>query len=121
MVAKEIIMLPNKEKARGLLAYAVKRGKVKRGNCEVCGKENAQGHHMDYSKPLEVMWLCEKHHGKWHAENPKVPGYSLEKVVKISSPTYTRLREAKLKSGVPITVIITRLVEMNLQKFMKGK
>jgi len=44
-----------------------------------------------------------------------------EHSVKIKAQTYTRLREAKLKSGVPITVIITRLVEKHLTSFMKGK
>jgi len=44
-----------------------------------------------------------------------------EHSVKIKGSTYTRLREAKLKSGVPITVIITKLVERYLSIFMKGK
>ncbi len=30
--------------------------------CEVCGKMKSQAHHNDYSKPLEVRWLCPKHH-----------------------------------------------------------
>ena len=33
--------------------------------CEVCG-ESAQRHHDDYSKPLEVRWLCTRHHGEVH-------------------------------------------------------
>ncbi len=30
-----------------------------------CG-EKAQAHHHDYSKPLDVVWLCVKHHNEEH-------------------------------------------------------
>lgn len=30
--------------------------------CEVCGTTPAQRHHDDYSKPLEIRWLCPVHH-----------------------------------------------------------
>lgn len=33
--------------------------------CEVCGA-TAQKHHADYAKPLEIQWLCRKHHGQLH-------------------------------------------------------
>ena len=32
---------------------------------ECCGKP--QGHHPDYSRPLDVLWLCDKHHKEAHA------------------------------------------------------
>ena len=57
--------IKNKEKwlARSKARYAVKIGKlIKPDRCEVCEKKAAghalQGHHEDYSKPLEVTWLC---------------------------------------------------------------
>ena len=35
--------------------------------CEICGsKENLDKHHEDYSKPLEVMFLCRKCHKRLH-------------------------------------------------------
>ena len=34
--------------------------------CELCGKAFAHAHHDDYRKPLEVRWLCVKHHGTFH-------------------------------------------------------
>jgi hypothetical protein len=53
-------------KAREIFKYAIKSGKMERGKCMKCGKPNAQGHHFDYSKPLEVIWLCKKHHLEEH-------------------------------------------------------
>jgi hypothetical protein len=42
------------------LRYAVRKGVVeKKRKCEVCGSEKkVEAHHWNYSKPLEVQWLC---------------------------------------------------------------
>lgn len=53
-------------KARSVLNQAVKSGKVNRYPCTVCGNEDSHGHHEDYSKPLEVIWLCRKCHTEFH-------------------------------------------------------
>lgn len=54
---------PDKYKARNALNNAIRDGKIKRGPCEVCGtKVRVQGHHSDYSKPLDVRWLCFRCH-----------------------------------------------------------
>lgn len=46
---------------------AIKRGDLTRGTCETCGtNDRIHGHHADYSKPLDVQWLCEAHHRKEH-------------------------------------------------------
>ena len=54
--------------ARAKLRYAVRVGKVKKLPCEVCGKSKSHGHHPDYSKPLDVIWLCVKHHWELHTK-----------------------------------------------------
>lgn len=53
-----------RDNARHALRYAVKRGKVvKPLTCSKCGSDyRIQGHHEDYAKPLEVIWLCEPCH-----------------------------------------------------------
>nr|DAD85891.1 MAG TPA: hypothetical protein [Siphoviridae sp. ctGdK3] len=30
--------------------------------------ENLEAHHDDYSKPLQVRWLCRRHHKQLHKE-----------------------------------------------------
>jgi hypothetical protein len=35
--------------------------------CEQCG-DKAHAHHENYDKPLEVVWLCPKHHSARHRE-----------------------------------------------------
>jgi hypothetical protein len=47
-----------KKKAQRRVRDAVGRGEIERERCEVCGEGKAQGHHRDYEKPLEVVWLC---------------------------------------------------------------
>ena len=60
---------PEKLKANYLLNYAVKSGKIKRLPCIKCGDPKSHGHHSDYSKPYDVVWLCAKHHGKITSSN----------------------------------------------------
>lgn len=36
--------------------------------CVICGSDKSQGHHENYDKPLEVVWLCAAHHAERHKE-----------------------------------------------------
>lgn len=56
---------PEKAKAHAAVAYALSTGKLHRRGCEFCGSR-AQAHHEDYSKPLDVRWLCKQHHDEQH-------------------------------------------------------
>ena len=51
-----------------ILHEAIRNGSIIRLPCEKCGDVKSHGHHEDYSKPLEVSWLCQKHHRRRHAE-----------------------------------------------------
>lgn len=57
---------PEKYHAHNLVASAVKRGiLIKPNACELCGKAgNIHGHHEDYAKPLDVVWVCALCHRK---------------------------------------------------------
>lgn len=59
---------------------AIASGKLAKMPCEICGDMETQAHHDDYNKPLEVRWLCEKHHKEWHAKNtPKYIKKTIDK------------------------------------------
>ena len=57
---------PMKYKAKNRLCSALRRGDIKRKPCEVCGEVKSHGHHPDYNYPLDVIWLCSKHHAEEH-------------------------------------------------------
>lgn len=60
---------PLKRRARLAVQYAVRAGRLtKPDGCEACGGRGAriEAHHEDYSKPLDVNWLCSLCHGKRH-------------------------------------------------------
>jgi hypothetical protein len=61
---------PEKVKAQTAVSNAVRDGRLTRQPCEVCGNPKVDGHHEDYSKPLEVRWLCRAHHMELHRRYP---------------------------------------------------
>lgn len=59
---------PEKGRARWNTWKAVRDGVIKKGPCEV-GSDclgRIEAHHEDYGKPLEVRWLCKRHHMMLH-------------------------------------------------------
>lgn len=52
-----------------IVAKALREGKLVKQPCGVCGEAEVEAHHPDYDKPLEVVWLCKKHH---HAEHVRL-------------------------------------------------
>lgn len=59
-----------KHSARNKVYRAIKSGKlVKATECSQCGSiHRIQAHHIDYSKPLEVVWLCRTCHTNEHSK-----------------------------------------------------
>lgn len=56
---------PDRVKAHETISTALKRNKIKKMPCTVCGDKKSEAHHEDYSKPLDVTWLCRKHHREY--------------------------------------------------------
>ena len=54
--------------AHNAVARAIKSGLLIRGVCMRCAEPKTVGHHEDYDKPLEVMWLCQPCHKQRHKE-----------------------------------------------------
>ena len=63
---------PEKISARKKVHWAVKTGKLVRKPC-FCGEEKVFAHHEDYQKPLDVIWLCRKHHVEKHIAGGSLP------------------------------------------------
>lgn len=51
---------------RTIWRTARKRGKVLPQACAHCGAAEAEGHHEDYTRPLDVIWLCKPCHVQEH-------------------------------------------------------
>ena len=55
-----------KARARWLVGAWIRRGKLVRGPCVDCGSLLSEAHHADYSKPLEIEWVCHRCHVRRH-------------------------------------------------------
>lgn len=58
---------PEKIEAHKSLNLAIRHGRMQRKPCFLCDNPKSHGHHHDYSKPLDVWWMCHKHHMRFHA------------------------------------------------------
>lgn len=70
---KSAAKYPEKREATVALNNALRDGRIIKKPCEMCGNVKSQGHHADYSKPLEVRWLCSTHHRQVHREMATEP------------------------------------------------
>ena len=62
---------PEKYRAHSAVNSALRGGKLERPSaCEKCGRDGyvLHGHHEDYEKQLDVMWLCPPCHAERHKE-----------------------------------------------------
>lgn len=59
---------PEKRKAHHAVNNAIRDGRMKKpDSCSRCGSTfRIEGHHTDYSKPLDVVWLCSACHSREH-------------------------------------------------------
>ena len=54
-----------KHRARMKANYARRNGKLIPEPCK-CGSDHVEMHHPDYTKPLEIVWICRNCHLELH-------------------------------------------------------
>lgn len=59
---------PERIKAVNKINSEILKGNIKRQPCVICGDIKSEAHHPDYNKPLYIIWLCKRHHKKFHAK-----------------------------------------------------
>jgi ribosomal protein S27AE len=64
--ARQMAKAPEKVAARQEVLKALRKGSLVRQPCSICGEAVVQAHHDDYSKPLDVIWLCRTCHDDAH-------------------------------------------------------
>jgi len=58
---------PEKAHAYDAVKWALKTGKLQKYPCQHCGATHyVHAHHEDYSKPLDIIWLCPSCHLDQH-------------------------------------------------------
>lgn len=57
-----------KDRARSYAGVYERKGALIPTPCERCNAEKVEKHHPDYSKPLEIVWLCRPCHLALHRE-----------------------------------------------------
>lgn len=128
-----------KFRAREMLQYSVRSGKISRLPCERCGAPNTQAHHSDYAQPLHVKWLCQPCHGFEHTQGFCKRGHlrtpeNLNKRLDCRKCANIRARESRLRkkqiagasptSTIPMDIRIVRISnaygEVRCIKVMQG-
>lgn len=121
--------MSNKEKQRAhsLVHAAVRKGIIVRpADCSKCGSTPPviHGHHTDYSKPLDVVWLCSACHGIAHRSDPsllsqqrKTPSLG----VQIDREFWSDMLIAESRFGVKKTRIISESAALGFPVWLAQK
>jgi len=111
--------------AKRRLDRAVKSGKVLKSPCAICGAEKSEGHHIDYSRPLDVIWLCRAHHSKIYSngyknhieKNLSDISINKEKILSIKKDILSQVK----KSEERFFIKLKKLEEQLLPRLIKTK
>lgn len=65
---RAMVLHPERVHARKSVQQALRSGQLHKQPCEVCGCVRVHAHHEDYTRRLDVRWLCPQHHTDCHVE-----------------------------------------------------
>lgn len=109
-----------KANAHRAVFVAIKKGKLQKKPCRDCGSEKVDAHHTDYSKPLDVVWLCRKHHFReHHRPSSSVPKRTMTFRVKAS--ILERLRTSAKRSGLSMSRLFVRALTEAIDRHFAGR
>lgn len=78
---------PARKAAARAVRLALESGRLlKPKYCQFCKSTKIGAHHEDYTKPLEVIWVCAKHHSKIQ-KDANFRWSELEQILFLLSPT----------------------------------
>ena len=117
-----------KERARRAVHKALADGRLTKCPCTVCGTVDlVEAHHADYSRPLDVTWLCAQHHAERHGRvlspeglaslattngRPAKPAADLTEFASVALPPTDTLARAAWAQDI---------VALNLWRIVHGK
>ena len=94
-------------RARRALWKALKAGRITRTSCARCGSTiGLHGHHEDYSRPLDVVWLCGPCHISVHkvkrgtAAKPERPIRMKNRILELRRERGLTSRDLALLTGL---------------------
>lgn len=102
--------------AHAAVSAALKNGRLTKGACEQASAEcrgRVIAHHDDYARPLDVRWLCERHHGLHHSQHG--PGRNRAQIAikfYVSQDKAERLRQLAEKERRTQTVLLEEAVDL---------
>lgn len=110
------------QRAHGTVAEAIERKRLFRQPCEVCGRTKVQAHHDDYSKPLDVKWLCPHHHKALH----KAIGPRMKREITDGNVIQVRKFPTELLRRIKMEMIerdqtLAQFLVVAVVEFLKGK
>ena len=87
--------------AHSAVSYAIRTGRIVKQPCQMCGTEiGIHAHHDDYTKPLDVMWLCVVHHKARHA----FLDYMTQKPIKLNVTVHLKDYPDNIRKAVFVQV-----------------
>ena len=115
---KQCAKKPTQTNAYRVVEAAIKAGiLVKPDACSICGcnkdEHRIEAHHYDYTKPLDVIWLCSSCHGKADAlrrayeGKPAIPQAKPVEMVSngVVACRFESINAASKQTGIPATTL----------------